>query len=195
MKALILKGKYTGKEIEISQWCNDWFTLDPEKNEDLTDAQKRDIIRSPFSPVSLAFDHGTFEVIRKHKNNGQLFVEFEPREMKGVFGTYEWSFQRKKPVEPERVFITKTQAKALILEESPGYTHILNNIGSMLAGFDMPIATVLEKIATADKLEIGGEQCMAMGHALVIHPQGAKRHGELWFVKHDPKKIKKYIKK
>lgn len=194
MKALILRGKYTGKEVEISQWCNDWFTLDPEKNKDLTEAQKRDIIRSPFNPTSLAFDHATFQVIREHKNNGQLFVEFEPREMKGVFGSYEWSFQRKKAVEPERIYLTKAQAKGLIAELSPGYTHIFNNIGGILAGFDMPIRVIQEKIAEADQIEIGGEQCMAMGHALVITPKGAQKHGELWFVQHDKKKIQKYLK-
>ena len=117
MKALILRGKYTGKEIEISQWCNNWFTLDPQKNEDLTEAQKRDIIRSPFNPTSLAFKHDTFQVIREHKNNGKLFVDFEPREMKGVFGEYEWSFNKKKLVEPERKYLTRAQAAELISEE------------------------------------------------------------------------------
>lgn len=96
MKALILKGKYAGKEVEVSQWCNDWFTLDPRKNEDLTDDQQLEILRKPFSPSSLAFSISDFFTIKKHKNNGTLFGEFVVREFGGRFGTYEIGFKRRK---------------------------------------------------------------------------------------------------
>ncbi len=96
MKALILKGKYTGKEVEVSQWCNDWFTLDPEKNEDLTENQKLEIMRKPFSPSSLAFTYHDFLTIRQHTNNGMLFVWFEQKECFGVFGSYEMTFKKRK---------------------------------------------------------------------------------------------------
>lgn len=63
MRALILKGRGMGREVEVSQWCNDWFTLEG--------------YVQPFSPTSLAFTPLGMKEIKEHKNNGMLFVEFE----------------------------------------------------------------------------------------------------------------------
>lgn len=93
MKALILRGKHKGRLEEVSQWCNDWFTLN---------SDNRDICVQPFLPSSLAFTiTGLFE-IQDHKNNGMLFAWFEPMTMAkphGVEGAenYRWTFKRRKP--------------------------------------------------------------------------------------------------
>ncbi len=63
MKALILRGKHKGEEVKISQWCNDWFTIDTGTMMDL----------KPFSPASLAFKMDDLEVIQKH-NPGMMFA-------------------------------------------------------------------------------------------------------------------------
>lgn len=68
MRALILKGKYKNTICEVSQWCNDWFMLNSETV---------DIARKPFSPSSLGFTVEDYQEIKKHKNNGTLFSEFE----------------------------------------------------------------------------------------------------------------------
>ncbi len=63
MRAMILRGKKRGQTVEISQWCNDWFSVDD-------DVQI-------YSPGALAFTAEGMDEIRKHKNNGTLFGEFE----------------------------------------------------------------------------------------------------------------------
>lgn len=86
MKAKILKGKYKSKICEVSQWCNDWFTLDSDIKEITTKA---------FSPSSLAFDvNGMFE-IKHHKNNGMLWVLFKMVYLKKVNSRYCFSFKRR----------------------------------------------------------------------------------------------------
>jgi len=59
MRALVLRGKRKGKVVEISQWCNDWFTV----------MDSADI----YSPTSLAFSKEDMKTIKEHKNNGMLF--------------------------------------------------------------------------------------------------------------------------
>lgn len=71
MKALITRGKNKGREVEISQWCNDWFSINT--GDPMID-------RLPFSPSSLAFTREDMETIRTHKNNGILFNLFGIRE-------------------------------------------------------------------------------------------------------------------
>lgn len=63
LNALILRGKHKGRVVPISQWCNDWFTLD---------SQEVDIARKAWSPASLSFSYETMNVIKDHKNNGML---------------------------------------------------------------------------------------------------------------------------
>ncbi len=63
MKAIVLRGKNKGKVVEISQWCNDWFSVEDDV--------------SIYSPGELAFTEQGMDEILKHKNNGTLFAEFE----------------------------------------------------------------------------------------------------------------------
>lgn len=86
MKALILRGKYNGRVAEVSQWCNDWFTLDSEDD---------DITRKVWSPTSLAFTKEDFYQIVNHKNNGMLFSWFEPKLIMRATD-YTYGFQKRK---------------------------------------------------------------------------------------------------
>ena len=62
MNALILRGKNKGMVVEISQWCNDWFSLSD---------------GSIVSPTSIAFNIDTAHTIMEHNNNGIMFRMFE----------------------------------------------------------------------------------------------------------------------
>lgn len=75
MKALILRGKFKGKTAEVSQWCNDWFMLDP-RGSHFSEAQEIEVATKPFSPSSLAFTYTDYREIYTHKNNGMLFSWF-----------------------------------------------------------------------------------------------------------------------
>ncbi|HEB13550.1 MAG TPA: hypothetical protein ENI13_01065 [candidate division CPR3 bacterium] len=86
MKAIIRRGKHKGREVEISQWCNDWFTVNT--GDPMID-------RKPFSPTSLAFNVQGLDKIREHKNNGMLFNWFEIVDIRG-FGEYFFSFKKRK---------------------------------------------------------------------------------------------------
>ena len=87
MKAVIRKGKLRGREVEISQWCNDWFTLDT--GDPMID-------RKPMSPSALAFTPDGILEIFAHKNNGMLLHWFEPTDNVAGFGKYFCSFKRRK---------------------------------------------------------------------------------------------------
>lgn len=66
MKALVVKGhkKYKGKEFEVAQWCNDWFSLNVEKD--------TKIVR----PTLLAFTEEGIKEIVEGGDSGVLFALF-----------------------------------------------------------------------------------------------------------------------
>jgi hypothetical protein len=70
MKALVRIGKDKGKIVEISQWCNDWFSATVEDKAKI------------FSPSALVFTHEGMKEILAHKNNGMLIGYFRPSESK-----------------------------------------------------------------------------------------------------------------
>jgi hypothetical protein len=91
MKALILRGKHKGEEVEIGQWANDWFTLSTGNVE---------IDRKPMSPTSLAFTYESIRKIRKAKGIGM----FNALYVAGMVGRptsspsgnlYIWTFRRR----------------------------------------------------------------------------------------------------
>ena len=63
MKVIILRGKRKGEIAEVSQWCNDWFTLEDESK--------------VYSPSALLFDAEGMKEIKSHNNNGILFGLYE----------------------------------------------------------------------------------------------------------------------
>lgn len=179
MKALVLRGKQKGKEFEVSQWCNNWFTL----NSDLIE-----VATKPFNPSSLAFTAEGIETVKNHHNNGVLFEEYEvvPSKAKKPYG-----FTFRKIKYPPRNFLTPEQAKDLLPEGKE--IHVYHNPnGSMLVGFDVSRKRVLKAIDSAETIEVGGQACMNMKHGIVVIPKDAKLHSEIWFVNHDEEKMKKY---
>jgi hypothetical protein len=92
MKALIRNGKHKNEVVEISQWCNDWFSINT--------GTKRDC--RPLSPTMLAFTFKDLKEILTHKNNGTLLLEFKAEMKAGVTDKdgnyYNWIFKKKKKV-------------------------------------------------------------------------------------------------
>lgn len=60
--ATILRGKNKGNYVEIIQWCNDWFMVEP-----------GEIV----SPTSLQLNQDEIKKVTEHENNGLLFGLFE----------------------------------------------------------------------------------------------------------------------
>lgn len=63
--ATILRGTRKGEEVEIVQWCNDWFSVKP-----------HGIIR----PTNIKLTAQEAIRVTNHKNNGLMFSLFELRE-------------------------------------------------------------------------------------------------------------------
>ena len=98
-------------------------------------------------------------------------------------------------MEEERIYLTVEQVQDL-WDENDGYVHIQKNPqAGMLMGFDKNVDTLLEELKEADSIEIGGENCMAMGHGILMFPKGAKYHHELVFIEHDKEKMALFLKK
>lgn len=95
----------------------------------------------------------------------------------------------------ERIYLTVEQVQEL-WDENDGYVHIQKNPqAGMFMGFDKKVETLLEEMKEADAIEIGGENCMAMGHGIFVLPKGAKYHHELFFIQHDKEKMALFLRK
>lgn len=68
----------------------------------------------------------------------------------------------------ERILLTKEQALSLIPKR--GQVHTFRSGTGILIGADWKVSTLRKAIkeAWSDDIEIGGPQCLAMGHGLVI---------------------------
>lgn len=86
-------------------------------------------------------------------------------------------------MEENRVFITPEQAANCLNQGEE--IHTFRNPAGMLLGMDYRRETVLRVFNEADKIEIGGEQCRRMKHAIVVH----KKDGGLLFVEANEDKI------
>jgi hypothetical protein len=68
--AILTKGKRKGEQVKLSQWCNDWFSLED---------------GFIVSPGALKFSFKEMETIQMHKNNGILFNLFYFQEQEDGF--------------------------------------------------------------------------------------------------------------
>jgi hypothetical protein len=66
----------------------------------------------------------------------------------------------------DKILLTKEQAKALIGKRKD--VHTFRSGMNILIGADWRRKAILEAIDKTDTIEIGGDQCKKMGHALVI---------------------------
>ena len=70
-------------------------------------------------------------------------------------------------MEDDRLIITAEQAEALFPQGE--YIHnFANPAAGMMIGCDYERCNAIEALKSAKQIEIGGDQCKAMGHALVV---------------------------
>lgn len=184
MKTLIIKGKHAGETAEVSQWCNDWFTLDSQKYGG-----------EVFSPTQLAFTKRGMDIITNHNNNGTLFMEYDAVRNRDLNRAYQYTFEKKKPEDTgDRHFLKPAEALKLLCINEDNTVHVFKNPnGAMLVGADWSLDSVKKAIIAAKTVEIGGSSCVGMGHGIVVIPKGAKMHSDVLFIKHDGEKMKKYL--
>lgn len=90
----------------------------------------------------------------------------------------------------ERIFITPKQAINLVIGKDEVHCTVQAAFGFI--GADHSMESVIKTFKDADKIEIGGENCERMGHAIVVFPKDAKMQSDLMFFAHDPEKLKKF---
>lgn len=91
-----------------------------------------------------------------------------------------------------RLFLTFEQAIDILPKEEQIHCFINATFG--LIGADWEKEKVTETLSNADSIEIGGEQCKALGHALVCVPKGAKYQSDIYFFQSDKEKVEYYEK-
>lgn len=72
--------------------------------------------------------------------------------------------------------------------------HCFVNAEFGLIGADWDKEKVVETLKEAEFVEIGGEQCKALKHALICIPKNAKRQSDLYFFESRVDKIDYYEK-
>jgi len=95
----------------------------------------------------------------------------------------------------EKIIITPEQAIELVKIDGEATVHCFIQKGPMFIGADHDIESVTETFNDAEHIEIGGEQCEKMGHAVVVFPKDAKMHSGLRFFAHDKEELKKFLEK
>lgn len=74
----------------------------------------------------------------------------------------DWNFQ----MSDERLIITPKQAATLLPDGE--YIHNFANPNGMMIGCDFERSDAIKALNSAKQIEIGGDQCKSMNHALVV---------------------------
>lgn len=83
----------------------------------------------------------------------------------------------------DKIFLTKEQAlKIADIENNQIHNFISVSFG--LIGADYDIDTFKNYLETADSIEVGGEGCRGMGHAIALI-----KNKEIYFFKHNEKAL------
>ena len=90
----------------------------------------------------------------------------------------------------EKVFISADEAISLLPEK--GMIHTFIDGGLMIVGADWYRQNVIDKLKTADKIEIAGEGARNMGHGIVAYNKSAKYQSDLLFIETDKDKLDKF---
>ena len=89
-----------------------------------------------------------------------------------------------------RKFLTIEQAIDILPQNEQ--IHCFIDAGFGLVGADWNKEKVIETLESAESIEIGGEQCKILKHALVCIPKNAKKQSDLYFFESRVDKIDYY---
>ena len=87
----------------------------------------------------------------------------------------------------KRRYITADEAIALLPEKE--YIHTFINTPPALCGCDWERQDVIDKLKTADKIEIAGEHSRMMGHGLAVYNDDTKLLSDVLFIETDTEKL------
>lgn len=87
------------------------------------------------------------------------------------------------------VTLTLDEAISAISFNEDASVHTFINTGGILVGADHDRSSLVDKMFAADRIEIGGEMCKQLKHAIVVWPKGAKMQSDLLFVASKPERI------
>lgn len=91
-----------------------------------------------------------------------------------------------------RLYLTLEQALDILPKGNQ--IHCFVNTPFGLIGADWDKQKVKETLENAETVEIGGEQCKSIGHALVCIPKNAQKQSDLYFFQSDKAKVDYYEK-
>lgn len=88
--------------------------------------------------------------------------------------------------------IVLSPAEAMnLLRVRDGSVHCQIQQGMIFTGADWPKKEVEKCFKESKKIEIGGPNCLKMGHGIVVHPDKEKYYqSDLRFFEHDTEKVK-----
>lgn len=92
-------------------------------------------------------------------------------------------------MEEEKIFITKEEAISIAKFKDDQIHCFLNSIPNMLVGADHSKESFLRDLETAKEIEIGGDNCRKMRHALVLWQRNTP-----YFFEHNEDKLKELLK-
>ncbi len=92
-----------------------------------------------------------------------------------------------KQEQEERIFITPEEAfDCLHIDDNE--VHCFLNPNGALIGMEWGTNATKELLSRAETIEIGGDNCMDLGHGIVVYEKNIYH-----FLEHDKEKIKKYL--
>lgn len=89
--------------------------------------------------------------------------------------------------ETENKYILTTEEALSFMKKRSGSVHCQIQSGMTFIGADWDEEGVKEELENADKVEIGGPNCIKMGHGIVVFPVNAKYQSDLRFFEHNDK--------
>jgi len=89
----------------------------------------------------------------------------------------------------EKIFITKEEAFSIAKIQDNQIHCFLNSMPNMLVGADHSKESFLKDLDTAKEIEVGGDNCRRMGHALVLWQGNTP-----YFFEHNEDKLKELLK-
>lgn len=92
----------------------------------------------------------------------------------------------------QRIFLTRDEALSLCAFSDDDTVHTFRNGGFGLVGCDLPRRKLIEKMNTAEFMEITGPFMYSMNHGIALVPKDAQWQSEIVFLETDMNKLKTF---
>lgn len=92
----------------------------------------------------------------------------------------------------KRIFLTKNEVLSLCAFSDDDTVHTFRNGGFGLVGCDLPRRKLIEKMNTAEFMEIAGPFMYSMNHGIALVPKDAQWQSEIVFLETDMDKLKTF---